>query len=68
MNKKGDAATPNRYVKPDSASFIINQRVRTPIEAGAPLSWWMLEPTVFRACSETVRSLASSTPSNVAPR
>lgn len=55
------------YVKPDSISVVVDGRVRTPLEAGAPLSWWMVEEPrnmlaaevpVPRRCGQMARSLA----------
>lgn len=55
------------YVKADSASFVVNQQVLTPIEAGAPVSYWMVEAIRTTApaevpqappCSETVRAFS----------
>lgn len=57
------------YVRPDAASMVINQRVQTPIEAGAPLSEWMVDETrntpaaperVPRGCGQTARALADA--------
>lgn len=53
------------YVKPDSASVVIDGRVTTPLAAGAPLSWWMVdeprtgaERPTRRPCGEAARALA----------
>ncbi len=55
------------YVKPDSVSAVVDGRVTTPLEAGAPLSWWMVEDPrntpaaevpVPRHCGATARSIA----------
>lgn len=55
------------YVKPDSASYVVDGRVTTPLEAGAPLSWWMVdeprdtppaEAPVARACGKAARALS----------
>ncbi|MDP3233172.1 MAG: SAF domain-containing protein [Myxococcales bacterium] len=56
------------YVKPDSASYVVDGRVKTPLAAGVPLSWWMVdepharpaaEAPAARACGKTARSLAT---------
>lgn len=52
------------YVKPDSISVVVDGRVKTPLAAGTPLSWWMVEEpgdapaAEAPACGKAARSLA----------